>query len=44
MSGIDRGINELLNIIWCRGLTALVSFIETEEDDDGDRALGEIGD
>lgn len=44
MSGIDRGINELLNIIWCCGLTALMSFMETKEDDDVDRALGEIGD
>ncbi len=43
MSGIDRGINELLNIIWCCGLTALMSFMETEEEDI-DRALGEIGD
>jgi len=43
MSGIDRGINELLNIIWCRGLTELVSFIDDEEED-VDCAMGEIGD
>lgn len=40
--GIDRGINPILNIVWCRGLSELV--VNVDDDEDGDRAIGELGD
>lgn len=38
---IDRGINPILNISWCRGISELV--VDVDDDEDADSAIGEMG-